>query len=151
MEEILQKIREVYNLLIQKEARASQILAEVIKREEDIQKREVRNSEYESAKAVLDAAEQTRKNNDAKLAEVEEEKIRLDNWLRSEREKLSIEATRLLPLQDKEKQLAADRQALCDREAALEAEKRDFKNRYIEKIKLHFKNTGGAPDPDAIT
>jgi hypothetical protein len=148
---ILKQAQEVLVRLTQKEAEADKRLTDVAKREAEVQAREERNTAYESAAAVLAAAEVRRKAADAKLADVHEERARLENDLRKERATISGEYARLQPIQDQERQLAADRAALYAREAALETEKRAFVARYIEKIKAHFKNTGGAPDPDAIS
>lgn len=151
MEELLNKIREVYQSLTQKEALVIQRLAALDRREFDIQERESRNTAYENATEVLLVAERRRKDADNELVRLEEERVKFDNWMRDEWQALKNEEGRLAPLQDRERQLAADRAALYAREQALEQEKKEYKNRYIMKIKQHFANTGGAPDPDTIT
>ena len=150
MKDILAKSQEVLASLIAKEAAATARLAAVERRELDVQQRESNCTAYENAKAVLDAAEKRRKDADAELAHLEEERIKFSNLMREERQALKNEEGRLAPLQDAERQLARDRAALYERERLLEQEKREFKVRYIEKIKAHFANTGGAPNPDEI-
>lgn len=151
MIEILRKSQEVYTRLTQKEGEADALLTDLGKREAAVRAREAKCTAYESANAVLVAAEARRKEADAELHRLSEERVAFSNLMAEERQALKNEEGRLAPLQDQEKQLAADRAALYAREQALEQEKRDYKARYIDKIKAHFKNTGGAPDPDAIT
>jgi hypothetical protein len=151
MKELLAKSQEVYSSLVQKEAEATKTLALVREREALVKVREERNSAYESAAEVLLVAERRRQDADTELARVEEERVKFDNWMREERQALKNEEGRLAPLQDAERQLAVDRATLYAREQALEVEKRDYKVRYIAKIKAHFANTGGAPNPDEIT
>ena len=150
MREILQKINEVYEALTVKNANASFKLEDLDRRESDIRAREAKCTAYESAQAVLDAAEARRKSADSEFARLEEERTAFANLMRKERAAIKNEEGRLAPLQDQEKQLAKDRETLYAREQALEQEKREFKTRYIEKIKAHFANTGGAPNPDEI-
>ena len=150
MREILQKINEVYEALTVKNANASFKLEDLDRRESDIRAREAKCTAYESADAVLVAAEIRRKEADAEFARLEEERTAFANLMRKERAAIKNEEGRLAPLQDQEKQLAKDRETLYAREQALEQEKREFKTRYIEKIKAHFANTGGAPNPDEI-
>jgi len=151
MIEILRKSQEVYTRLTQKEGEADALLTDLGKREAAVRAREERNTAYENAAAVLQAAEIRRKEADAEFARLEEERVKFENWTKEERQALKNEEARLAPLQDAEKQLAVDRASLYDQQAALEVEKREYKARYIAKIKAHFANTGGAPDPDAIT
>jgi hypothetical protein len=151
MKELLAKIQSVYDSLVAKEAEASRVLADVLVRESAIKKREERNSAYESADAVLTEVSKVRSGILQAKDELENKKAELDNKTREELQKIEAERARLAPLQDAEKQLFKDRQALSDRETALEADKQTFKSRYIEKIKLHFKNTQGAPSLDDIT
>lgn len=151
MKEILQKSQEVLASLTAKEAEVTARLAALSRRELDVQQRESQCTAYENAQAVLNAAEDRRKAANVALAQLDEERAKFDNWTREERQALKNEEGRLAPLQDREKQLASDRAALYAREQALETEKKEYKQRYIEKIKAHFANTGGAPDPDAIT
>ncbi len=150
MIEILKKIGEVYDSLVIKEANAKFKLEQLDAREKDVQAREAKCTAYESADAVLVAAEIRRKEADAEFARLEEERTAFANLMRKERAAIKNEEGRLAPLQDQEKQLAKDRETLYAREQALEQEKRDYKARYIEKIKAHFANTGGAPNPDEI-
>lgn len=151
MKELLKKITEVYDTLVVKESNATFKLSQLDTREQDLRAREAKCTAYESADAVLMAAEIRRKEADAEFARLEEERVKFENLMREERTAIRSEEARLAPLQDREKQLAKDRETLYAREQALEVEKKEFKTRYIEKIKAHFKNTGGAPDPDAIT
>lgn len=151
MIEILRKSQEVYTRLTQKEGEADARLTDLGKREAAVRAREAKCTEYESADAVLMAAEIRRKEADAELARLEEERVKFENLMREERAAIRSEEARLAPLQDRERQLAKDRETLYAREQLLEQEKKEFKTRYIDKIKAHFKNTGGAPDPDAIT
>jgi len=150
MKEILRKSTEVYDALVVKEANATAKLSQLDLREKEIIARESKCTAYESAAAVLTAAENRRKDADAEFARLDEERVKFENWTKEERQALKNEEGRLAPLQDRERQLARDRETLYAREQALEQEKREFKTRYIEKIKLHFANTGGAPNPDAI-
>jgi len=150
MKDILAKSQEVLASLTAKEASATARLAAVERRELEVQQRESQCTAYENAQAVLDAAEARRKSADAEFARLEEERTAFANLMRKERAAIKNEEGRLAPLQDREKQLASDRAALYAREQALEQEKREFKTRYIEKIKAHFANTGGAPNPDEI-
>lgn len=151
MQKILQKAQEVLVSLTAKESAADARLVALDIREKDILAREAKCTEYESAAAVLLVAEIRRKEADAEFARLEEERVKFENLMREERQALKNEEGRLAPLQDRERQLAKDRETLYAREQALEVEKKEFKTRYIDKIKAHFKNTGGAPDPDAIT
>jgi chromosome segregation ATPase len=151
MKEILQKSQEVLASLTAKEAEVTARLAALSRRELDVQQRESQCTAYENAQAVLNAAEDRRKAANVALAQLDEERAKFENLMRKERQAIKNEEGRLAPLQDQEKQLATDRAALYAREQAFEQEKREFKTRYIEKIKAHFANTGGAPDPDAIT
>lgn len=151
MKDLLKKITEVYDTLVVKESNATFKLSQLDTREKDISAREAKCTAYASAQAVLNAAEIRRKEADAEFARLEEERVKFENLMREERAAIRAEEARLAPLQDREKQLARDREALYAREQALEVEKKEFKTRYIEKIKAHFKNTGGAPDPDAIS
>jgi phage-related minor tail protein len=150
MIEILRKSQEVFTRLTQKEGEADALLTDLGKREADVRAREAKCTAYESADAVLLAAEIRRKEADAEFARLAEERAKFDNWTKEERAALATEEARLAPLQDQEKQLATDRANLYAREQALEVEKKEFKTRYIDKIKAHFKNTGGAPNPDEI-
>lgn len=150
MIEILRKSQEVLASLQIKDANAKFKLEQLDAREKDVQAREAKCTEYENAQAVLDAAEARRKSADAELARLAEERVEFDNWTKKERQAVKNEEGRLAPLQDQEKQLATDRAALYAREQALEQEKKGYKQRYIEKIKAHFANTGGAPNPDEI-
>ena len=151
MKEVLAKSQEVLASLTAKEAEVTARLAALSRRELDVQQRESQCTAYENAQAVLNAAEDRRKAANVALAQLDEERAKVDNWTREEGQALKKEEGRLAPLQDREKQLASDRAALYAREQALETEKKEYKQRYREKIKAHFANTGGAPDPDAIT
>jgi len=150
MIEILRKSQEVFTRLTQKEGEADALLTDLGKREAAVRAREERNTAYENAAAVLQAAEIRRKEADAEFARLAEERAKFENWTKEERAALASEEARLAPLQDAEKQLATDRAVLYSREQLLEIEKKEYKARYIEKIKAHFANTGGAPNPDAI-
>lgn len=150
MKEVLAKSQEVLAVLQQKEAQATARLSALDDAEISVRARESACTEYENAQAVLDAAEARRKSADAEFARLEEERTAFANLMRKERAAIKNEEARLAPLQDQEKQLAKDRETLYAREQALEQEKREFKTRYIEKIKAHFANTGGAPNPDEI-
>jgi chromosome segregation ATPase len=151
MKEILAQAQNLLASLVAKEAEATQTLALVREREANVKARELRNDAYESAAEVLAAADERRRSADAKLVALEDERAKLENDLRKEREAIAAEIARLQPLQDREKQLASDRASLYAREEALEVEKKAYKVRYIAKIKAHFANTGGVPNPDDIT
>lgn len=151
MKEILRKIEEVYNSLIGKEAEATRILADAKVREEAVAAREARCTGIESAQAVLDEAEAVRKANIKEKATLVEEGIKFENLMREERQAIKNEEGRLQPLKDQEKQLFKDQQTLYDGVQALEKEKKEWKPRYIAKIKAHFAQSGGKePNADDI-
>lgn len=151
MKEILRKIEEVYNSICAKDAESSRILADAQARESAVKIREERVAGIESAQAVLATAQAIKDSNLREFARIEEEHIKFDNWMREERQALANEVARLAPLKDQEKDLAKMQQNLYDREQALEREKKEFKERYIAKIKAHFANTGKEPNPHDIT
>jgi hypothetical protein len=149
---LLEKIEAVYNDLVHNSKEAADILESVKKREAAIKAREDRCAGIESAQEVLAQAETVRKNNEAESNRLEEEKIKFSNLMKEERQAVANEATRLLPLQDKEKDLFKGQQALYDATQALEKEKKEWKPRYIAKIKAHFAQSNGKePNPDDIT
>ena len=151
MNELLEKIRGVFNACMAKDAEYTARLSAVADREAAVDVREKRATVFENAEAAFAAADTQKAENMAEIERIKESHIKLDNWAREERAAVATEIARLAPLHDQEQQLFKDRQALYAREAALEVEKRDYKVRYIAKIKAHFANTGGAPDPDSIT
>lgn len=144
MDEILGKLKVAYDLLVQKGNQVTAILEGVQAREIEVAKREAQNTAYESAEVLLANVERIRKENAAASDGIAEERAQFDNWMREERAALANETARLAPLQDREQQLAKDREAL-------EVEKRTFKDRYIAKIKEYVKNTGGVPTSNDIS
>jgi chromosome segregation ATPase len=143
MKDVLAKSQEVLASLTAKEAAATARLAAVERRELDVQQRESRASEYENAEAVLAAVEERRKATNTALAQLDEERAKFENWAREERQALKNEEGRLASLQDREKQLAADRAALYAREQAFEKEKVEIEAVITKRVKDHFRNTSG--------
>jgi len=150
--EILKKIEEVYNSLVGKDAEATKILVDVKAREVAVAIREERCTGIESAQVVLDVANAVKVQNVKDKDALKEEWIKFENFMRDERQAIKDEEGRLAPLKDQEKQLFKDQQTLYDGVQALEKEKKEWKPRYIAKIKAHFAQSNGKePNPDDIT
>ena len=151
MDKILTAISNVFKQCEALSAEFNTKLAEVNARIATVATRESRCTGIESAQAVLDTAKAITACNQTDKALLTEEQIKFENLMREERQAIKNEEGRLAPLQDAEKQLFAEKQALYAAQEALKIEKRDFAVRYIAKIKEHFKNTNGqAPNPDDI-
>lgn len=151
MIEILRAIEAVYNSIRDKEAETTRILNSAKAREDAVIAREARCTGIESAQVVLKSAQEQRARAEALAAEVKEDRVKLENDTRKEMQKIADENTRLAPLQDKEKQLFKEKQALYEAQQALEVEKSAWKLRYIAEIKAYFAQSGGkAPDPNSI-
>jgi len=152
MKEILGRLQTAYEELLGKLSAADRKALELADREGAVFARENRVRDIESAKVVLADAEEKLAKANAALKEIEEKKAEFDNHQRVERAQIASEIARLQPLQDQEKQLFKEKQEFYAQKEALEKEKKEFKVRFIEKIKAHFAATKGeAPDPNAIT
>jgi len=141
MNQILRKIQEVLDDCVAKNTDADNRINMVVEQEKALKVREDRVAGIESAQAVLDQAKSRAQANEVAAADLVEERIKFENWMREERQALANEAARLAPVQDKEREVATAQQNLYAREEAFKVEKETYRQDIKAEIKAHFQNT----------
>jgi len=144
IKEIFTAAEKLYGNMVAVDAQLQLMVQSAKKRSEELDEREAKVKEIESAASALAQANSLTLALEQKGIDVDNARADFENYKRIELEKIAKEAGKLAVLRDQEAQLRKDREAFQILVSDLEREKNDYRKRIKAELIAHFKNTKGA-------